>query len=185
MIKVYSFVCKYSAVFCESPWMYPFLCFHPLMDIHCFRCSLSIQTLLAHLAALYVVLLSPLQSPNDYGKYIADWPGVCMSCSGCRKLRTACRPSRASFQTMYTVMHAKPLSEILKQLVPLNLILVSPWWCDKNTCILVIRVSNTNCEHSKFVPGKSLVLAQRPGMLTEVFMVFPIRSGKHRISVSD
>jgi len=119
-----------------------FVCFCPVVDIQCFGYPLSIETFVAHVAALSEMLLSTLQFHTTCANCVSDWPDVCMSCNGCRKLPTACRPSRASFQTTFTVTHVKRLSKILKRLVPRNLILVSLQCCSKNICIIVTTLNS-------------------------------------------
>jgi len=123
--------------------MNPFVCFCLAEDIYGFGYPLSTETFVAQVAALSEMLLSTLQSRTTCANCVSDWPDVCMSCSGCRKLRTACRPSRASFQTTFTVMHAKLLSKILKRLVPRNLILVRLWCCNKNIHSIVTTLHST------------------------------------------
>ena len=119
-----------------------FVCFCPVVNIQCFGYPLSIETFMAHLAALSEMLLSTLQFCTTCANCVSDWPDVCTSCNGCRKLRTACRPSRASFQNTFTVTHAKLLSKILKRLVPRNLILVSLRCCNKNIRIIVVTLNS-------------------------------------------
>jgi hypothetical protein len=94
----------------------------------------------------WVHVSAPDVATRNFVWDVADWPGVCMSCSGSRKLPTVCRPSRASSQTMFTVTHAKLLSKILKQLVPQNLILVSPENSDLHVlCIYVQETKHLCC----------------------------------------
>lgn len=152
MIKFYHFVCKYSRSVLWRSLKEPLSVFLPSSGHPVFQVFSVHWDLCGTCSSFIWEMLSTLQSCTICANCVTDWPDVFMSCSGCRKLRNACRPSRASFQTTFTVMHAKLLSKILKWLVPQNLILVSLRCCNKNIRIIVTTLNST---------GKLLTL-QRP-----------------------